>query len=80
MALRELSGLVVSDKRNKTLTVKVERRVKHPVYKKIVKHSKKYSVHDPESKYHEGDLVRIVESRPFSKTKTWCVIYPFTDF
>jgi len=74
MPKRILQGLVVSDKADKTITVKVERRFMHPLYKKTVKVSKKYSAHDPENSYKEGDQVRIVETRPISKSKKWQVL------
>jgi small subunit ribosomal protein S17 len=75
MPKRILQGVVVGDKADKTITVYVERRVAHPVYKKIVKVSKKYSAHDEQNKFKIGDSVRIIESKPFSKTKKWEVIY-----
>ena len=68
---RTLVGKVVSDQRNKTITVLIERRVKHPIYGKIVMRSTKLHAHDEENQYHVGDLVEIVETRPLSKTKTW---------
>ena len=68
---RTLIGKVVSDKRSKTVTVLIERRVKHPIYGKIVMRSTKLHAHDEENQYHVGDMVEIVESRPLSKTKTW---------
>lgn len=68
---RTLVGKVVSDQRNKTITVLIERRVKHPIYGKIVMRSTKLHAHDDENQYHVGDMVEIVESRPLSKTKTW---------
>ncbi|MCC8483042.1 MAG: 30S ribosomal protein S17 [Rickettsia endosymbiont of Labidopullus appendiculatus] len=74
MPKRVLQGVVVSSKTDKTITVKVERRFKHPMYKKIVKVSKKYAAHDPENMYKDGDKVSIVESRPISKTKSWVVL------
>ncbi|MCC8399907.1 MAG: 30S ribosomal protein S17 [Rickettsia endosymbiont of Culicoides impunctatus] len=74
MPRRVLQGVVVSSKTDKTITVKVERRFKHPMYKKIVKVSKKYAAHDPENMYKDGDKVSIVESRPISKTKSWVVL------
>ena len=74
MPKRVLSGVVVSDKANKTVTVLVERRFKHPVVQKIVKRSKKYSAHDENNTFHEGDKVRIQECRPISKNKTWFVL------
>jgi len=74
MPKRVLQGVVVSSKTDKTITVKVERKFKHPIYKKIVKVSKKYAAHDPENTYKDGDTVSIVESRPISKTKCWIVL------
>ena len=68
---RTLVGKVVSDKRAKTLTVLIERRVKHPIYGKIVMKSSKYHAHDEEGQYKMGDIVEITESRPISKTKSW---------
>jgi small subunit ribosomal protein S17 len=68
---RTLIGKVVSDKRAKTVTVLVERRVKHPIYDKIVIKSSKYHAHDENGEYKTGDLVEITESRPLSKTKNW---------
>jgi small subunit ribosomal protein S17 len=70
---RTLTGRVVSDKMNKTVTVLVERRVKHPVIGKIIRLSKKYHAHDENNEFHDGDLVMIEECRPLSKTKTWRV-------
>ncbi|ABV75266.1 30S ribosomal protein S17 [Rickettsia akari str. Hartford] len=74
MPRRVLQGVVISSKADKTVTVKVERKFKHPIYKKFVKVSKKYAAHDSENKYQEGDKVSIIESRPISKTKTWIVV------
>ena len=74
MPRRVMQGTVVSDKRDKTVTVLVERRVTHPVYKKIIKRSKRYQAHDPENNYKVGEIVRIQECRPISKTKTWEVV------
>ena len=68
---RTLVGKVVSDKRAKTITVLIERRVKHPIYGKIVMRSSKYHAHDEEGQYKMGDIVEITESRPISKTKSW---------
>ena len=68
---RTLIGKVVSDKRQKTVTVLVERRVKHPIYDKIVMRSSKYHAHDEAGTYHLGDTVEITESRPISKSKNW---------
>ena len=64
-------GVVVSDSSDKTLTVKVERRFAHPLYGKQVGRSKKYRVHDENNEFQVGDVVRIVETRPLSKTKRW---------
>jgi small subunit ribosomal protein S17 len=69
-----LQGVVVSDAGDKTVVVRVERRVMHPVYKKFITHSKKYAAHDEENRWHVGDLVRIEESRPISKRKHWVVL------
>ena len=71
---RTLVGKVVSDKRAKTVTVLVERRVTHPLYAKVVKRSKKYHAHDEGNDFKPGDTVRIEETRPISKTKTWKVL------
>jgi len=70
---RTLSGRVVSDKMDKTVTVLVERKVRHPLYGKIITRSKKYHAHDDKNEFHEGDVVLIEECRPVSKTKTWRV-------
>src|SRR5438128_4527677 len=74
MPKRVLSGTVVSDKGDKTVVVRVERRVKHPLYGKIIKLSKKYHAHDEANAYHTGEQVRIEECAPLSKLKTWTVI------
>lgn len=71
---RSLTGTVVSDKMNKTVTVLVERRVKHPLYGKVIRMSKKYHAHDEENGCHEGDIVIIEECRPISKSKAWKVV------
>jgi small subunit ribosomal protein S17 len=68
---RRLIGTVVSDKMQKTIVVRVERTLRHPVYKKVLTRSKKYKAHDENELAHEGDLVQIVEHRPISKTKRW---------
>ena len=68
---RSLVGKVVSDKRAKTVTVLIERRVKHPIYGKIMIKSSKYHAHDENSEYKLGDVIEITESRPISKTKNW---------
>jgi small subunit ribosomal protein S17 len=70
---RTLAGRVVSDKMNKTVTVLIERRVKHPMYDKIIVRSSKYHVHDENNELKFGDLVQIQECRPLSKTKAWVV-------
>jgi len=70
---RTLTGRVVSDKMDKTVTVLVERRVTHPMYGKVVTRSKKYHAHDEKNEFHEGDVVLIEECRPISKTKAWRV-------
>ena len=74
MPKRILQGVVVSDKGDKTITVRVERKVTHPVYKKIIKVSKKYAAHDEHNKCAVGDMVKIRECRPISKRKCWEVI------
>ncbi len=70
---RTLTGTVVSDKMDKTVTVLVERKVKHPVLGKIIRVSKKYHAHDEANEYHPGDVVTIEECRPLAKTKSWRV-------
>jgi small subunit ribosomal protein S17 len=74
MPKRILIGTVVSDKTDKTVTVKVERTEKHPLYGKIIRRSKKYHAHDESNEFKPGDVVRIEETRPISKTKTWKVL------
>lgn len=78
MPKRILQGVVVSDKCAKTVTVKVERKIKHPLYNKIIRRSKKYAAHD-EQGCKIGDTVRIVESAPISKTKRWAVVEKVSD-
>ena len=73
MPKRILIGTVTSDKTDKTVTVLVERKVKHPLYGKIIRRSKKYHAHDEKNEYELGDIVRIEETKPISKTKTWAV-------
>ena len=73
MPKRILIGTVTSDKTDKTVTVLVERKVKHPLYGKIIRRSKKYHAHDENNEYAIGDVVRIEETKPISKTKTWTV-------
>ena len=74
MPKRILQGVVVSDKTDKTVVVKVERRFTHPVLKKTIRKSKKYRAHDEANSFKEGDTVRIVECAPISKTKRWEVL------
>ncbi|KQM22863.1 MULTISPECIES: 30S ribosomal protein S17 [Sphingomonas] len=74
MPKRVLTGMIVSDKTDKTVVVKVERKVKHPLYGKIIRRSKKYHAHDEGNEYREGETVRIEETAPISKLKTWKVI------
>ena len=71
---RTLTGRVVSDKMDKTVTVLVERRVKHPLYGKIITRSKKYHAHDEKNEFKQGDTVLIEECRPIARTKAWRVI------
>ena len=73
MPKKILSGIVVSDKPNKTITVLVERKYQHPILKKIIKVKKKYSAHDENNKIKNGDKVSIIESKPFSKNKRFQV-------
>ncbi len=72
--IRTETGLVVSSKRDKTITVMVERKVTHPLYKKILRRSSKLQAHDQENVCSEGDLVTIQESKPISKTKSWTLL------
>ena len=74
MPKRVMMGTVVSDKTDKTVVVLVERRVKHPLYGKIIKRSKKYHAHDEGNEYKAGETVRIEETAPISKLKTWKVV------
>jgi small subunit ribosomal protein S17 len=74
MPRRVMSGVVVSDKMDKTIVVRVERRVMHPIYKKFISRSKKYAVHDESNKHKIGDQVLIRECRPISKRKCWEVV------
>ena len=71
--VRSLTGRVTSDKMDKTVTVLVERKVKHPLIGKVIRPSKKFHAHDETNSCKEGDLVTITESRPLSKTKSWVV-------
>ncbi len=74
MPKKILTGTVVSDKPNKTITVVVERKYSHPVLKKVIKVKKKYNVHDENNKYKNGDTVSIIECKPFSKNKKFQVM------
>lgn len=74
MPKRVMQGVVVSDKMDKTVTVKVERRFKHPLYKKFIRRSKKYAAHDESNAVKVGDMVSIRECRPLSKRKKWEVV------
>ena len=74
MPKRVLEGVVVSDKMDKTIVVKVERRVQHPIYKKFIRRSKKYHAHDEGNAFKSGEQVRIEECAPISKLKTWTVL------
>ena len=74
MSKKVLKGVVVSDKPNKTITVLVERKYQHPLLKKVIKTKKKYSVHDENNNYKNGDKVSIIECRPYSKTKKFEVM------
>ena len=74
MPKRILTGTVVSSNTNKTIVVKVTRRVQHKLYKKIISQSKKYHAHDENNSYKVGDIVKIIESKPISKLKSWTVV------
>ena len=74
MPKKVLHGTVVSDKENKTIKVLVERKYQHPLFKKVLKSKKKYSAHDEENKFKNGDKVSIIESKPFSKNKKFQVM------
>ncbi len=74
MPRRVLQGVVVSDKMDKTITVKVERKIMHPLYKKFIRSSKKYAAHDENNAHKVGDQVKIRECRPLSKRKRWEVV------
>ena len=80
MPRRLLSGRVVSSTSNKTIVVEVIRRVKHKLYKKIIKKAKKYHAHDEENSFHLGDVVKIQETKPISKLKKWIVINDSNNF
>lgn len=74
MPKRVLTGVIVSDKTDKTVVVNVERKVKHPLYGKIIRRSKKYHAHDESNEFKAGETVRIEETAPISKLKTWKVV------
>jgi small subunit ribosomal protein S17 len=71
---KELVGVVTSDKRDKTITIKIERKVKHALYGKVMKTSKKFSVHDEKNEANTGDIVKVSETRPLSKTKRFRLV------
>lgn len=79
MPKRILQGVVISDKADKTVVVRVERRLMHPLYKKFISKSKKFSAHDAENRFKVGDIVRIQECPPISKSKSFTVIYDDAD-
>ena len=74
MPKKILNGVVVSDKPNKSITVLVERKYQHPLLKKVIKSKKKYNVHDEQNKFRNGDKVKIIECKPYSKTKKFEVM------
>ena len=74
MPKKILSGIVISDKPNKSITVLVERKYQHPLLKKVIKSKKKYNVHDEQNKFKNGDKVKIIECKPYSKTKKFEVM------
>ena len=74
MPKRVLSGVVISSKSNKTITVNVKRRIKHKLYKKIIRQTKKYHAHDENNEFNVGDVVSIIEAKPISKLKKWKAI------
>ena len=74
MSKKELNGKVIKDQNNKTVVVLVKRRYAHPFFGKVVTALKKYHVHDEKNKFKKGDLVKIIETRPISKLKTWEVM------
>ena len=74
MTKKILKGLVTSTKNDKTIVVEVTRKFKHPFYDKIIKRSKKYHAHDEKNKFKKGEEVSIIESKPYSKKKTWQVM------
>ena len=74
MPKKILQGTVISNKQDKTITVLVERKFKHPFLKKVIRRSKKYSAHDSENQFNTGDKVKIMESKPISKLKRWVAV------
>ena len=74
MSKKELNGKVIKDKNDKTVVVLVKRRFSHPFFKKVITNSKKYHAHDEKNKFKVGDLVKIIESKPYSSKKRWKVI------
>ena len=74
MTKKILKGKIISAKNNKTVVVEVTRKFKHPFYEKVIKRTKKYHAHDEKNKFKEGEKVSIIESKPFSKKKTWLVM------
>ena len=74
MPKRIMQGVVVSDTNDKTIVVRVERRFMHPLYKKVIRRSKRFHAHDPGNKFKVGDIVKIIESKPYSSKKRWEVI------
>ena len=74
MTKKILNGVVIKDQNKKTITVLVKRKYSHPFFKKVITSSKKYHVHDEENKFKVGDVVEIIESKPYSKKKRWEVI------
>ena len=80
MTKKVLKGIIISAKNNKTVVVEVTRKFKHPFYEKVIKRSKKYHAHDEKNKFKEGEKVSIIESKPFSKKKTWQVIEKWYKF
>lgn len=77
--MRTKTGIVAASKMNKTIVVKVVNQKMHPKYKKLMRGSKKFYAHDPECKYHEGDIVTIFETKPMSKLKRWTVVKPINN-
>lgn len=71
---KQITGIVTSNKMDKSITVLVERKIKHPIYGKFVKKSKKFMAHDEKNECNEGDKVKIIESRPLSKRKRWSLV------